>query len=62
MAVEYKQWEFSSQEQQKFQDWMDRIKTGHTGTQDIRNQKINFTPLTKPLSECTVTVVSTGGV
>ena len=62
MAVEYKHWEFSSQEQQKFQDWMDRIKTGHTGTQDIRNQQINFTPLSKPLSECMVTVVSTGGI
>lgn len=62
MPVDYKDWVFSPQEQKKFQDWMDRIHTGHTGTKDIRNQQVQWTPLAKPLSECTVTVVSTAGV
>ena len=62
MLVEYKTWELTPEEQKKFQDWMNRILTGHTGTRDVRNQHINWSPLSKPLSECIVGLMTTGGV
>ena len=62
MAIEYKDWVFDESEKAKYQTWMDRIKTGHTGTQNVRNERINWTPLNKPLSQCTVSLFTTGGV
>jgi D-proline reductase (dithiol) PrdB len=62
MAVEHRQWVLDESEKAKFQTWMDRINTGHTGTRDVRNQQINWTPLKKPLSQCTVSLFTTGGV
>ena len=58
----YKEWALSEAEQQKFSSWMSNIMVGHTGTKDVRNQQVNFTPLTKPLSECVVSLFTTGGV
>lgn len=62
MTVDFKQWAFTEAEQKKFSDWMARIMVGHTGTRDVRNPQINWTPLTKPLSECVVSLFTTGGV
>ena len=62
MSVEYNSWEFTAAEAEKFQQWMNRILTGHTGTRDVRNERVNWTPLTKPLSQCTVGLLTTGGV
>lgn len=62
MPVEYKDWVLSASEQEKFQTWVSRIMTGHTGTKDMRNPRINWAPLSKPLSESVVTLVTTGGV
>jgi len=62
MPVEFKEWALSPTEQHKFQDWMSRILVGHTGTRDIRNQQIHWTPLGKPLSQAVVSLVTTGGV
>ena len=62
MPVDYKTWEFTAAEADKFQQWMSRILTGHTGTRDVRNQQLNWTPLAKPLSQCTVALMTTGGV
>ena len=62
MAVEHQQWVLDEAEKAKFQTWMDRINTGHSGTRDVRNQQIHWTPLKKPLSQCTVSLFTTGGV
>ena len=62
MAIDFKEWVFSEAEQQKFSDWMANITVGHTGTKDVRNESVNWTPLTKPLSECVVSLFTTGGV
>ncbi len=62
MTVEYKIWDFTPTQQQKFTAWMDRIHTGHTGVQDQRNELLHWTPPTKPLSESVVSLFTTGGV
>jgi D-proline reductase (dithiol) PrdB len=62
MTVAWSEWVLSDAERQKFDTWMAGIMTGHTGTQDVRNQQLAWTPLTKPLSECVVTLFTTGGV
>jgi D-proline reductase (dithiol) PrdB len=62
MPVEYQGWELTSAEQKKFSDWMARIMVGHTGTTDVRNQRINWTPPARPLSEAVVGLFTTGGV
>ena len=62
MSVEYKDWVLTPGEQERFDDWMGRVLVVHTGTIDIRNKKTNWTPLRKPLSECVVGLMTTGGV
>ena len=62
MTEEYRQWVFSADERAKFDHWMERIMVGHTGTADVRNDAVNWTPLGKPLSECVVSLFTTGGV
>jgi D-proline reductase (dithiol) PrdB len=62
MKLEWKAWVLSDAERQKFATWMAGIMHGHTGTKDVRNQQLAWTPLTKPLSECVVTLFTTGGV
>ncbi|MBM3943324.1 MAG: hypothetical protein FJ316_10470 [SAR202 cluster bacterium] len=62
MAVQFQDWHFSEAEQQKYRDWMARILVGHTGTKERCNQTVYWTPLAKPLSQCTVTLFTTGGV
>ena len=62
MTVGYSQWAFTEAEQHKFTEWVDRIMTVHSGTADVRNEMVNWTPLNKPLSECVVTLFTTGGV
>jgi D-proline reductase (dithiol) PrdB len=62
MPVNWKDWEFTSAEQKKFGDWMARIMVGHTGTTDVRNESINWTVPSRPLSQATVGLFTTGGV
>ncbi len=62
MKVEWREWVLSDTERQKFDTWMAWIMHEHTGTKDVRNQQLAWTPLAKPLSECVVTLFSTGGV
>ena len=62
MAVQYKDWVLSVSEKEKFSTWMSRIMTGHTGTKDIRNERIHWVSLAKPLSEAVVAIVTTGGI
>ena len=60
--MDYKEWVFDEAERKKFENWIGRIARGHTGTKDVRNQHINWTPLGKPLSQTTVALFTTGGV
>jgi D-proline reductase (dithiol) PrdB len=53
-------WEFTDKWQQRWTDWMK--PGGHGALADVRNEKLAWTPLTKPLSECKVTLVTTGGI
>ncbi|MDA0733321.1 MAG: glycine/sarcosine/betaine reductase selenoprotein B family protein [Chloroflexi bacterium] len=62
MPTKYQDWELTSAEQKKFGDWMARIMTGHTGTTDVRNEHVNWTPPAKPLTESVVGLFTTGGV
>ncbi len=62
MTVDYKDWVLSEQEEQRFQNWVTGINRVHTGTKDIRNQDIYWTPMDKPLSQAVVTVLTTAGV
>ena len=62
MKVEWTPWVLSDAERQKFDTWMAGIMHGHTGTKDVRNQQLAWTPLAKPPSECVVTLFTTGGV
>lgn len=62
MNVAWTEWLLSDAERQKFDTWMAGIMQGHTGTRDVRNQQLSWTPFTKPLSECVVTLFTTAGV
>lgn len=62
MTVTYTPWEFTAAEQQKFAAWIDRINTGHTGVTHRRNEQLHWTQVRKPLSECVVSLFTTGGV
>lgn len=62
MAVDYKHWEYTPTQQEKFSTWIDRINTGHTGVTHQCNEQLNWTPMTKPLSECVVGLFTTGGI
>jgi hypothetical protein len=46
MNVEWTEWVLSDAERQKFDTWMAGIMHGHTGTKDVRNQQLAWTPLT----------------
>lgn len=62
MTVSYQTWAFTPAEQRKFAAWVDRINTGHTGVQHLRNEQLHWTPVCKPLSESVVSLFTTGGV
>ena len=62
MTTDYRQWAFTDAEHQKFDSWIQRIMDVHSGTSDVRNDGVNWTPLDKPLSECVVSLFTTGGV
>ncbi len=62
MTTQHRPWQFTPDEQRKFDDWMARIMVGHTGATDVRNPAIHWTPLHKPLSQCIVSLFTTGGV
>jgi D-proline reductase (dithiol) PrdB len=56
------EWVLSDAERQKFDTWMATIMRVHTDTTNICNHQLHWTPLTKPLSACVVTLCTTGGV
>ena len=53
-------WEFTEKWQDRWTDWMK--PGGHGALADVRNEELAWVPLNKPLSECTVALVTTGGV
>jgi len=53
------EWELTERWQERWADWMK--PGGHGAMADVKNETIAWTPLTKPLSECTVSLLSTGG-
>jgi hypothetical protein len=62
MTVEYSIWEFTPGQAQKYAAWVDRINRGHAGVTHRRHEVLNWTPVTKPLSECVVSLFTTGGI
>ena len=53
-------WEFTPNWEQRWAEW---IKPGgHGSIADVRNEKLAWTPLKKPLAQCTVALLTTGGV
>lgn len=58
--TELNEWEFTERWQERWTDWMK--PGGHGAMADVRNEELAFTRLTKPLSECTVALLTTGGV
>ncbi len=62
MTSEYTTWDFTTEECQKFETWIERINHIHTGNADLRNKEIYLTVPEKDLSECTVGLFTTGGV
>jgi D-proline reductase (dithiol) PrdB len=53
-------WEFTEVWRQRWDEWMQ--PGGHGSMADAKNEKIAWAPLTKPLSKCTVALLTTGGV
>lgn len=62
MTTPYPTWAFTASEQKKFDAWIERINRGHTGVEHMRNEQLNWTPVTKPLNESVVSLFTTGGV
>ena len=62
MTVTYTPWAFTPAEERKFASWIERINTGHTGVKHLRNEQLHWTPVSKTLSECVVSIFTTGGV
>ena len=56
----YNEWALTEAEQQKFHNWISNLS--HVGSKDVRNDQVNWTPITKPLTECVVSLFTTGGV
>ena len=48
--------------QQRFQDWVASLAGSHEGGHFVPNERLFWTPLAKPLAECTVALVSSAGV
>lgn len=46
----------------KYGDWTERADALHHGFVSRENEQVEWTPLTRPLSACTVALVTTGGV
>ena len=53
-------WEFTEKWRQRWAEWM--TPGGHGAIADVRNESLAWTPPGKPLAECTVALVTTGGV
>lgn len=58
--VELAELEQTPELHERFVDWASTLI--HHDAQDVRNTPVHFTRLEKPLSECRVALVSTGGV
>jgi D-proline reductase (dithiol) PrdB len=58
--TELLKWDFTERWQEKWADWMK--PGGHGALADVRNSNLAWTPLVKPLSECTVMLLTTCGV
>ena len=62
MTSEYTTWDFTKEENVKFETWIDRINQIHTGNADLRNNDVYLTIPQKSLSACKVGLFTTGGV
>jgi Glycine/sarcosine/betaine reductase selenoprotein B (GRDB) len=58
--TELRNWQFTSDWQQRWTEWMS--PGGHGSIADVRNDKLAWTPLTKPLAQCNITLLTSGGV
>ena len=47
---------------QKYKSWVASISVSHEGFTQTINDPLNWTPLRKPLSQCRMAILSTGGV
>ena len=57
--TELSDWDFTPIWQQRWAEWMN--PGGHGSIADVRNEKLAWTPLAKPLADCTVTLLTSGG-
>lgn len=57
---ELREWELTPEWERRFDEWIS--PGGHGARGDLRNDPIAWTPLVRPLSECTVALVTTAGV
>jgi D-proline reductase (dithiol) PrdB len=58
--TELRNWQFTSDWQQRWTEWMS--PGGHGSIADVRNDKLAWTALTKPLAQCNITLLTSGGV
>lgn len=58
--TELLEWQFTPKWQERWAEWMH--PGGHGAMADVRNEHLAWTPLRKPLAECTVMLLTTGGV
>ena len=58
--TELPDWKFTPNWEQRWNEWM--TPGGHGTIADVRNEKLSWTPLKKPLAQCTVALLTTGGV
>lgn len=58
--TELLEWQFTPQWQERWAAWMH--PGGHAALADVRNEHLAWAPLTKPLAECTVMLLTTGGI
>jgi D-proline reductase (dithiol) PrdB len=59
-VTQLREWKFTANWKQRWDEWMN--PGGHGAIADVRNHKLAWTPLAKPLSQCTVALLTTGGV
>tara|TARA_B110000014_G_C20092490_1_gene572173 strand:- start:933 stop:1451 length:519 start_codon:yes stop_codon:yes gene_type:complete len=62
MLNDYNKWAFTTEEQAKFNTWLERINNIHTGNIDLRNSEIHLSTPSKPLTDSTVALFTTAGV
>ncbi|MFQ5860972.1 MAG: glycine/sarcosine/betaine reductase selenoprotein B family protein [Dehalococcoidia bacterium] len=57
-----KTWSYSPEQEARFQEFLKNGASLHPNFGDVRNSTVHWTPLARPLSQCRVALLSTGGV